>query len=138
MTNQVTILPGAQGVKAAYERILKEKSLDIVCLAKRYEEVLGDYFDQEYAPRLYGKIKTREVLPDTKENRNYAKSKDERLNQVRYTSNKTSETDFILGSNLVVLISYNQQNPMAVVIEEPELVKAMKGMFESVWEQGSE
>jgi hypothetical protein len=134
MTSRIQVLPGAEGIKSVYERSLSEKTVDVMCMSSKFEQVLGDYFDMEYAPKLYGKIKTREILPDTVENRDYAKGKDQKLNQVRFTQAEPTETDMLVGENWVGLVSFEQENPVAVVIEEPELVKAMKQQYELMWQ----
>jgi hypothetical protein len=134
MTSKIQVYPGAEGIKAVYERSLEEKELLINCMSQGYEKVLGDYFDMEYAPRLYGKIQTQELLPDTQENRDFARGKDQKLNQVRFTHAKTSETDLIIGADWVCMISFNPDNPVAVVLEEPEMVKLIRGQYMSLWE----
>lgn len=133
MTSKMQMYPGTDGVRAVYERSLEEKELMINCMSTAYEKVLGDYFDMDYAPRLYGKIKTHELLPDTQENRDFARGKDQKLNQVRFTQAAVSETDLIIAKDWVGLISFNVKNPVAVVMEEPELVKAFKAMYETMW-----
>src|SRR3989344_9358354 len=91
----IRILPGAAGIKAAYEESLKADKLDIVCLSENYIRVIGDYFDKVYAPKLYGKLATREILPDTAGNRADAKKK-AALNTVRFFKNEQSESDYLL------------------------------------------
>jgi hypothetical protein len=97
--------------------------------------VLGDFFDREFAPRLYGKIKTREILSDTADNREYAKNKDAALNQVRFTAMKPTETDMIVTEKAVILISFSPDSAKAVVIEEEELVSFYKGLYEELYKQ---
>lgn len=133
MTSRIQVLPGAEGIKSVYERSLAEKSLDIMCMSSEFEQVLGDYFDMEYAPKLYGKVKTREILPDKPENRDYAKGKDQKLNQVRFAEGEPTETDMLIGNDWVGLVSFDAENPVAVVIEEAELVKAFKRQYELLW-----
>lgn len=137
---QVKILFGAEGIKKAYERSLESKRIDIVCLASQYRQVTGDYFDKKYAPRLYrSSIKTREILPDSKENRQYARKKDASKNQVRFLKGKkASESDTMLFENEAVLISYNKQAPYALVITDQELIKSLKNQFDSLWESLAE
>lgn len=135
--NQVRVLAGASGIKQAYELVLQAKKADIVCLSQNYEEVIGDYFDKTFAPSLYGKVQTREILPDNSGNREYAKTKDASLNQVKFTSRLRTETDFIVTEEAVILISYKPENAMATVIEETEMVKFMGKMFEEMWEKAS-
>ena len=133
--NNVQVLFGVSGIKDAYGESLKEKDLSIMCLSEKYPDVIGDFFDKTFSPKLYGsKINTREILPDNKANRDYAQNKDQRKNQVRFIKNNlSSESDMILSFNKVVLISYDLNNPLAVVITDQELVNGFRAQFEALW-----
>lgn len=132
--DNVQILFGAGGIKKAYEESLKSGQLDIVCLADDYEKIIGDYFAKEYGPRLYGKVATREILPDKQENRDYAKTKDAGKNAVKFLKlSAPSQSDMMVGSDRAILVSYGQDSPLAVIITDPELVKSLKMQFEALW-----
>lgn len=124
--NTVQILFGAEGIKRVYEDSLQEASLDIVCLASDYQSVLGDYFAKDYAPRLYKKVKTREILADIPENK---AGDNVRLMPV----NGSCESDMLISKNKVVLISYGKQSPLAVVITDSELVNSYQNQFNTLW-----
>lgn len=126
-------LPGSFGIKHAYEESLRAKKLDIVCLANDYMTVIGDYFDKEYAPKLYERVATREILPDTAENRQDAKKKDQHRNQVRFLNADPSESDYLLYDDKAVLISYDQNQPCAVVIEDQNIAANLRIQFEGLW-----
>jgi hypothetical protein len=133
MTNgNVQILFGANSIKKVYEESLREDTLDIVCLATSYQGVIGDFFDKDYAPRLYRQVRTREIIADTAGNRADAQGKDQARNAVKFLKG-TSETDMILSRDRAVLISYNQESPLAVVIGDPELVSGLRAQFEALW-----
>ncbi len=131
----VQILFGTEEIKQIYEKTLQEEKIDIVCLANQYALVIGDFFDQSYAPRLYGgKTVTREILPDTKENRLAALKKDGKKNQVRLIGLlKPSESDLMLFDNQVIVVSYNKKVPYALVITDRELVASFQSQFEALW-----
>jgi len=125
---------GAEGIKDAYRLSLQAASLDVVCLTENYEEVIGDFFDKEYAPKLYdGTRTTREILPNSPGNRAYAKKKGE-MNEARFI-NGQAESDMLIFENTVILISYDQESPYACVIENETLVKGMKMQFENLWKE---
>lgn len=130
--SNVSVLFGANSIKQVYEDSLQNDSLDIICLATSYTQIIGDFFDKNYAPKLYGKVRTREIISDSKENREDAKAKDQNLNAVKFLTG-TSETDMILSKDKAVLISYNAESPLAVVISDSELVKSLKLQFEALW-----
>ncbi|MBI3888158.1 hypothetical protein HY310_03785 [Candidatus Microgenomates bacterium] len=128
------ILFGASGIKQAYKDLLTSKNLDIVCLSSNYSAVIGTFFDQEYAPKLFGsEITTREILPDTSGNRNDAKTKDQVKNQVKFLTDAKSESDIILSEDKAVLVSYDLEAPFALVVSDKELVKSLKAQFEALW-----
>jgi len=135
--NSVQILAGASGIKKAYEQSLKTKKLDIICTSENYSQVIDSYFDDEYSPKLLGStIKTREILPDSPDNRDYTSKKDQNKNQVAFISVVQGiETDLLVVDDFVVQISYNQNQPLAIVISDPELVKSAKLQFNLMWEQ---
>lgn len=135
---QTKVLPGSEGIRQAYEQVLRAKKADIVCLSTEYERVIGDYFEKQYAPKLYGKVKTREILPDTAENREYARNKEVAINRVRFTTMPGSETDFIVTETMAVMISFNPESAMALVIEEPEMVKFLGQVFGKLWDRAQE
>ena len=131
----IQLLPGVSGIKQAYELSLTSKEVDIVCLSNNYEQVVGDYFTRVYSPKLYGgSIKTREILPDNFENREYAKKKDGIKNQVRFLKvSEPSESDYLIFDNQLVLISYNPDSPFALVINDKNIVGNLKNQFEILW-----
>lgn len=126
---------GAEAIKSIYNETLQAKSLDIVCLSENYAQVIGSFFDKEYAPKLFGsKTNTREILPDTAENRTDALSKDGIKNAVRFLRiEAASESDYMLYGNTAVLISYNPDSPFAVVVTDKDIVANLKSQFEALW-----
>lgn len=116
-SNTVQIHYGAEGIKNVYRDSLKEEALDIICLSKEYKDVLGDFFDKEYAPKLYSMVKTRELTGD------------------QLSMTQPSETDMLLSKNKVVLISFGKSSPMAVVITDAELVKGFQNQFNALWDK---
>ena len=130
----IEVLPGAEGIKEAYRRSLDAKAIDIVCLSEKYEEVLGGFFDQEYAPKLYsGAIRTREVLRATGDSRNTEKNTPS--HDVRFIPVEGScESDMLLTENSIILISFDINNPFAVVISEQEVVRSFRVQFDALWE----
>ncbi len=135
MSHHIRVLSGKAGILEAYEQVLQAKKIDIVCLSQAYEAILGDYFERVFAPKLYGKVTTRELLLDTADNRAYAKGKDARINQVRFTSMRATNTDFMVTESLVVIISFAPESAQAVIIQEPELVSFFGAVFENLYAQ---
>jgi len=126
---------GAEAIKDVYNQTLESPALDIVCLSENYAQVVGSFFDREYAPRLFdSQIKTREILPDNEANRADAKKKDGVKNAVRFIKTTgTSESDYMLYGETAVLISYNPESPFAVVITDKDIVANLRSQFEALW-----
>lgn len=133
MNNAISVMPGAKSIQSVYERVLKGKGADFVCLSTGYEAVIGEWYDQEFEPKLFGgKVQTREVVADTSGNRAYGAKKDGVKNQARYLSD-AAESDLVLGDDFMAIISFNPANPYAVVIEDPAIVSSAKVWFEAIW-----
>jgi len=128
------MLPGAEKIKEAYRLSLLAEKIDIVCLTEFYEDTVGSFFDKEYAPKLYdGTRSTREILPDSPDNREYALKKS-KMNQTRFISGQ-AESDVLIFDETVVMISYDPKSPYALVIADENLVKGLKTQFEQLWER---
>lgn len=129
----IQLLPGADNIKSVYQRVLMGKTADFICLSTGYEAVIGEWYDQEFEPKLFGsKIKTREVVADTTGNRSYGAKKDGVKNQARYL-NDAAESDLVVTDSFVAIISFDLANPYAVVIEDPSIVKSAQVWFAAIW-----
>ena len=133
MNSTVMLFPGAEGIKSVYERIVNGKKGDFVCLSTGYTQVVGDWYDEDYAPRLFkSQVTTREIVADTADNRAYGAKKDGVKNQTRYLAD-SAESDLVLGDDFAAVVSYNPENPYAIVIEDPAIVKSVKAWFDVMW-----
>jgi hypothetical protein len=130
MTNTITVKTGVGEIKALYESLLKGNHADFACLATDYEKVLGDWYDQEFAPKLT-KLNTREVISDTHENRQSASNKSSH-NQTRFLS-ESAESDLVVGEDFVAIVSFNKDNPSVVLIEDESIVQSAKVWFNTIW-----
>ncbi len=123
--NSVQIMLGAEGIKLAYNDSLQQETIDIVCMSEGYDSVINNYFTDQFVPRVYGKLKTREIVPDTAANRTDAAQKPA-MNTVRFLKDAPkSESDFLLGRDRAVFISLGTTD-MDVVVLEHEVVKSLK------------
>lgn len=132
MNNAISVLPGATSIQGVYERLLKGSKADFVCLSTGYEAVIGDWYDNIFAPAMFkAAIMTREVIADTTGNRAYGAKKAPK-NQVRYLS-EAAESDLVLGEGFMAIISFNPGNPYAVVIKDPAIVASARVWFDAIW-----
>jgi len=133
--SNVKVFFGAEGIKKAYMIALKTKKMNIKCLSQNYKKIIGNYFDDQYWPKvLKTAIKTREIILNTEANRRYANNLNSEKNQAAFVEKSfQSESDFIVGDKSVTLISFNNHQPFAIVINDEETVKSMKAQFELMW-----
>jgi len=135
MTNAITVKQGVGEIKSLYESLLNNKKADFVCLATDYEAVLGDWYDQEFAPKLFASsIATREIVAETTENRSYGKKKDGVKNSVRFMSYRGGQADIILSDTFAAIVSFNKNNPYVVMIEDQELIESFRAQFSLLWD----
>jgi len=134
MKNQgIMVLPGSKSIQSVYERILKGKKADYVCLSTGYEAVIGEWYDKVFEPKLFAvQVITREVVADTAGNRAYGAKKDGVKNQARYLTS-SAESDLILGDDFMAIISFNPASPYTVVIEDPAIVNSARAWFDAIW-----
>jgi len=126
---------GVGEIKALYESLLNCKSVDFVCLATAYEEILGNWYDQEFAPKLFASnTKTREIIAETAGNRAYGKTKDGVKNSVRFMSYPGGQADLILSDTFAALVSFSKENPYVVMIEDQELIASFRAQFSLLWD----
>lgn len=134
MENKVKFYKGVQGIKQVYEMSLGAKKIDIICLSSQYAQVLGDWFDTNYQPKLAGSgIITREILPSIAGNSSTGAQKVS-PNQVKFLpADSVNESDLLIFEGQLALISFDQDNPMAIVIAEEKLVRAAQIAYDALW-----
>jgi len=135
---QYQLLPGVEGIKNAYALALQEKKLDVVCLSSEYEAIMGNFFDTDVAPKLYGKdIVLREIVASIPENKTLG-DKSSTINERRFLRvSKPGQSDLMVGENMVVVISFNTIAPSALVMTDPELVGSFQTYFEVIWKSAN-
>lgn len=130
---KIQVLKGVRGIKQAYEMSLEAKAIDIICLSEKYMDVIGDWFDRDFQPRLAKSgIVTREILPGIAGNKGTGDSKGK--NQVRFLpAGSVNESDMLNFEDTAILVSYDQGDPNAVVIKDQTIVGGFKVNFEAMW-----
>lgn len=121
--NKISIKTGKDAIICVYKESLKAKRIDTICTSRRYADVIGDYFDNDYLRALADKsIAVREMLPGNLPR------------QIQL--NKESESDLLLFGGKAVLISFDKDEPFALVVEDKEIVAMLSNMFEGLWRKG--
>ena len=66
MNNAISVLPGVKSIQSVYGRLLSGAKADFVCLSSGYQAVIGDWYDDEYSPKLFASsVATREVVAES-------------------------------------------------------------------------
>lgn len=138
---EIHYLEGADGIKQAYEMSLQAKTEVLVqCYTADYADVVSAEFFSNYFATLFGSnIKTRELL--TLNDESYAaKWGSEKNLQLLVDFKKISnsiETDFFIFDEKVVFVSFNKENPYALVISDLNIFNAVKSLYELAWAQAA-
>jgi hypothetical protein len=133
MDKSVQVLAGANGIKKAYGMTLAAKKIDIICLSENYSEVIGEYFDKVYQPKLAGSlIKTREILPSLPGNTGSGEKNGG--HDVRFVSGKSvNESDLLLTEREAILISFDPVQPGAVIVRNEAVRRGLELVFNELW-----
>lgn len=122
----ITLYEGVEGIKTVFEDLLTE-SKSFVALSPRIamENVLKFYFPHLIERREQAGIHAR-LLSDAKPLA--TKMIDYKLVPMNY------ETGVWVYNNKVMIPSFPKRNPLAIVIENEDIAKAVKHLFEMAWE----
>ena len=64
-----------------------------------------------------------------------SKSKDAAKNQVRFLAlQQTVDSDCMLAGDKIILVSYRENNPYALVVEDRDLAANLQLQFNRLWE----
>jgi sugar-specific transcriptional regulator TrmB len=135
---KVEFLEGSEGIKQAYNRTFEAKEIWIQCLTEDYTEVVSDEFFNNYFEKFFNtNIKSKELLKfgDDEYISKYGSKKNLQL-IAPMTADKV-ETDFWVYDNKVTFVSFNKENPYALVVEDKDIANAMKTMYDLAWKKAS-
>ncbi|MBD3362352.1 hypothetical protein GF362_01380 [Candidatus Dojkabacteria bacterium] len=136
---KVEFLEGSEGIKQAYERTFEAEEIWIQCLTEDYQQVIPDNFFEDYFNRFFKKsdIKSKEILKLDDEDYVSKYQSDKNL-QLRVPIQSKTETDFWVYDNKVTFISFNKDRPYALVIEDEDIARCVRNMYDLAWKRASE
>lgn len=134
---KIKYLEGAEGIKQAYEKSLEGKEQWIQCFTEDYRDVVSDEFFDDYFKRLFSSdAKTKELL--TLSDSDYIEKWGSEKNLQLMVDHKGKiETDTIVYDNTVIFVSFNKENPYALIIEDEQVAACMKSMFDNAWKHAA-
>lgn len=129
---------GVAGVKEVFEDTLQYPDREILTLFPYPYINLGeDYFQEYYLPeRVNRKIWSRAIVPDTPENRAFAKHlRDTAITTTKFVSDaafRAFDIEIkIYGDNKLGIISFKED--LGLIIESKKIYDGIKAMFETMW-----
>lgn len=125
---------GVEGIKSIYEDSLKSEEIYVFCLTQNGPRLMGDYLKKYFIRVIRKMIKTKEIVSDSKEDKEYQKEFSTSRNEIICLSQQyMSNTDYLLYQNKVVFISYKNNYQIGVMIQDEELARFERMRFEILW-----
>jgi sugar-specific transcriptional regulator TrmB len=124
---------GKDGLHAVYDQILKDgQRIDIIQDRPLFRSFSGSYNDHFVKTRRKRRIRSRVLTPDHPR----IKTDDTlELRQVRYLDRNSFpfEMDIKISDRSVALATLKTDNPIGLVISDPEIVRNFRVLFEFLW-----
>jgi len=141
---KIQFFEGINGVKAIFEKFLELRKTEIVSFS--HFEKLADFFgedhflQQHFEKRVEQGIKTRFISPRTKASDHfistfYPQDFDQKLLEVFLISSEEFffESEITIFAGSIAIVNLSRENPIAVLIENPELYRTQKAIFDLAW-----
>jgi len=135
---KIRYFEGLAGVKEVFEDTLRYTDQEILTwFPYPYINLGEDYFWQHYFPeRVARKIWARAIIPDTLQNRAFAKLMGEKvITKTRFAADpafKLFDIEIkIYGKNKLGIISYSED--LGLIIESQKIFDGLKAIFETLW-----
>jgi sugar-specific transcriptional regulator TrmB len=132
----VELYIGKEGMKSIYDQILKvhEKEYLVLGNHSKYAEFFDWFSDNFIAKRVDAGIKCRYISEDSEISKG-VQEKDKKELRVTKRSKlmNNQNSEFYVFGNKVVFIVYSKGEPIGIVIENSDIAKLQKMMFEEMW-----
>src|SRR3990167_1095174 len=134
---KVQFFEGKEGIEQAYEDKLENNQGKVVYeftgMDSTYEK-LGPAFIEYYLKKRIGsKIKSEYIAPDTPFAREEAENDEKYYRQVKFIPPQYAmDTEISIYDNKVSLTSFSAENPVTILIEDENLARTMKNIFNYV------
>lgn len=135
---KIRYFEGLAGVQEVFEDTLRHPDQEILTwFPYPYINLGEDYFWKHYFPeRVAKKIWARAVVPDTMQNRAFAKLMQEKaLTRTRFAADPAFQLFNIeikiYGKNKLGIISYEED--LGLIIESAKIFEGLKAIFETLW-----
>ena len=139
---KILFFEGKDGIKSVFQEMIQTQTEEIVSFSnfERLTQFLPDFLPKHFEDRLQHKIKTRFISPRTPDSESFIgkffpPEFDERLLEVFLISPEEFhfESEITIFAGSIAIINLNEINPIAVLIENPELYHTQKAIFDLAW-----
>ncbi len=134
ITPRIKFFEGKAEVMKMYESVLKEKSFVAVFNPKLVKEYMPEYHYQIPETMKENKCNAKEILVDSSEAKEYKKLYESKNHKIKIFSKSTNfESDTIICSDKIYMISYGKKNLSAIEIWNKSLADTQRVLFDELW-----
>ena len=139
---KIQIFEGWDGVKNIFHKMVETESREIVSFSNfdKLAELLPTFLPEHFEKRLKKGIKTRFISPWTETAEKFRGNffppdMDEKLLEIFLISQNEFyfDSEISVFAGFVAIINLNRKNPVGVIIENPEIFRTQKAIFDLAW-----
>jgi len=130
----IEVFEGKEGIKTVLQDIIetKKEMLDLGSTG-RFPQLFPYYSEIFHKERVKNKIKIRIVYNDDKYGRARGKSLSKlSITEVRYMRKTSPTTTYIYGEKVVIII-WEKEKLVAIMIKDKDVAESYRNYFESIW-----
>ena len=139
---KIQIFEGWNGIKNIFHKMVETESREIVSFSNfdKLAELLPDFLPEHFQQRLEKGIKTRFISPWTPTAEKFRgnffpQDFNHKLLEIFLISQDEFhfDSEITIFAGFVAIINLNQKNPVGVIIENPEIFRTQKTIFDLAW-----
>lgn len=139
---KIELREGKEGIKKIFDAMLEQRGGEIVSFSnfEKLEAFLPNYLQDHFQERIKRKIKTRFITPRVEKAEAFVpkffpSEYDKSLVETFFISpEETSfESDISIFNGFIAILNLNQESPVGVLIENPQLYHTQKAIFDLAW-----
>ena len=135
----IKIFTGRDDIQSIFNDIIESKQhISAIIPEDSFIELLEGttIFEDFTSARIRGNLRIRVLAPDTPKGRKLAEAGGKELREMRFLpAHVDIETANFIYANKVAHIMFNQDQPTAVLIEDPGICATETSLFEELWER---
>ncbi len=139
---RIQFFEGKAGIKNIFDQMIDQAGGEIVSFSnfEKLSEFLPEFLKNHFEERLEHKIKTCFISPRTKiteefREKFFPKKFDEKLLEIFLISSEEFyfDSDISIFGGSIAIMNLSEENPVGVLIENPELYRTQKTIFDLAW-----